>query len=79
MALRTAAWVGGILAVAGAAALIGYGAYAAGREFFTSDDVPLVVKAAVLAVAAGIAILLVTVIVDRLRHRADPRIERAES
>ena len=79
MALRAAAWVGGTLAVAGAAALIGYGAYAAGREFFDSDDIPLVVRIAVPAVIAGLLILLATVIVDRLRHRADPRIERAES
>ena len=71
-------WLGGILVVAGALALLGYGLYYSTQEFFGSTDVPLLVQVAVPAVVVGVVVLLGTVLVERVRRRKRERFEEVE-
>ena len=65
--MRTAQWIGGILVVAGALVLTGYGLFFYFDEFFGSPDVPLAIKVSVPAVVVGMLVLLVVVVLQRLQ------------
>ena len=68
-------WVGGILLTAGAVALAAYGGYFFISELFADEEAPLAVKIAIPAVCAGVALLLVGVIIDRARARKDENLD----
>ena len=76
--MTVATWLGGVLLSVGCGVLAGYGVYYLSREFFGSDDVPLALKVAVPAAAAGTVILLAVVVVQRLQSRGREHFEEAD-
>ena len=69
ISMRTAQWIGGLLIVAGALVLAGYGLFFYFDEFFRSPDVPLAIKASVPAIIVGMLVLLVVVALQRIQSR----------
>ncbi len=63
--------------VAGAAVLVGYGAYELVRELFTAD-VPLVVSIGVVVAAVGFLILLLGVGIERWRTSREEDLNEVE-
>jgi len=70
--------VGWILFTVGTALLVGYGSYLALMELFKDEDVSLAIKAGVLASLLGLAVLLGSVIRERLFLRKRERYEEVE-
>ncbi len=62
-------WAGGVLVVAGALVLLGFGLGSFAGDLFGSTDVPLAIQIAVPAVVLGALILLGWVLIERLRSR----------
>ncbi|MFQ5690833.1 MAG: hypothetical protein ACE5HQ_11235 [Gemmatimonadota bacterium] len=63
--------IGWILASAGAIVLVSWGVWEGVREMWLDRDTPLPVKAAVLALIVGLAVLLVSVIREKLFVRKE--------
>jgi hypothetical protein len=78
LAHRLERGVGWILFTVGAALLVGYGGYLALMELFKDEDVSLVIKAGVLASLLGLAVLLGSVIRERLFLRKRERYDEVE-
>ncbi len=64
---KVAVWIGGILVLAGALVLLGYGVYYFSQEFFGAEDVPLAIQVALPAIVVGVVVLVVAVLLERLR------------
>ena len=58
-------WIGGALLAAGAGVLFGYWIHA----ITSAGDLPLLLTAALIAMPAGLAVLLVSVLRDRIAAR----------
>ena len=69
ISMRTAQWIGGLLIVAGALVLTGYGLFFYFDEFFGAPDVPVPVKVSVPAIIVGMLVLLVVVVLQRIQSR----------
>jgi len=78
LAHRLERGVGWILFTVGTALLVGYGSYLALMELFKDEDVSLAIKAGVLASLLGLAVLLGSVIRERLFLRKRERYEEVE-
>ncbi len=75
---KVAVWLGGLMAVAGALVVLGYGAYSFSKAFFGSDAIPLPVRIAVPAVVAGFLLVLGAVLLERTRGRGREQFEEVE-
>ena len=75
---RTAIGVGMWLALAGMAALVGYGVYAMLWSIFSEPDVPVVIQAAIPVCVAGAVILLGATLIQRLKRRNEDGLEEVE-
>lgn len=65
--------IGWVLFTLGAGILIGYGGFIGLKELFLADDVSMWVKGGVFTTLAGSAVLLISVIRERLHSRASDR------
>ena len=64
-------WTGAALALVGGGVLLGYSVYNFGEEFFGTDGVPIAVLFALPVALAGLVLLAATVVIQRLRDRAE--------
>ena len=67
--MKVGLWLGGVLVAAGTLVLAGYALYYFSQAFFDAEDIPLLLKVAVPAIAGGMLVLLAVVVIDRLKHR----------
>ena len=75
---RVAFWLGGLMAVAGALVVLGYGVYYFSKAFFGSDAIPLPVRVALPAVIAGFLLVMGAVLLERLRGGKREKFEEVE-
>ncbi len=66
------------LIISGALVLVGYSAYNFFPALIRADDVPLIIRLAVTAIAIGFAILMLYVVVDRVRTSRTERFEEVD-
>ena len=66
------------LIISGALVLVGYGAYNIFPALIRADDVPLIIRLAITAIAIGFAILLMYVVVDRIRTSKSEKFEEVD-
>ncbi len=71
---KTSRGLGWLLGIAGGLILVGYAAY----EFATDDSVEALVKVATAGAVGGLALLLLSVLIDRLRARKSDRYKDVE-
>ena len=65
--------IGWALLIGGGATLVGYWVYLMVAEVFSALDMPLLLRVGMLAVMAGLVVLLGVVVLDRLRERKNER------
>jgi|SaaInl4_135m_RNA_FD_contig_31_1317017_length_843_multi_9_in_0_out_0_3 hypothetical protein len=71
-------WTGAALAVLGGGVLLGYSAYNFGEQFFGADDVPVALLFALPVALTGLVILAASVLIERLRERAEEDFEEMD-
>ena len=70
--------LGAFLIISGALVIVGYGAYNIFPALIGADDVPLIIRLAVTAIAIGFTILFCYVVVDRIRTSRSERFEEVD-
>ena len=75
---KVAVRLGGLMVLAGALVVLGYGVYYFSKVFFGSHDIPLPVRVAVPAVVVGFLLVMVAVLLERLRSGKREKFEEVE-
>lgn len=70
---RTERSLGWLLVALGGAVLGGWGVWSAAAALWSAQDVPVIVKASIAAIGAGICVLLISAIRERVYNRARTR------
>ena len=75
---KVAVRFGGLMILAGALVVLGYGVYYFSKAFFVADAIPLPIRVAVPAVVAGFLLVMGAVLLERLRSGKREKFEEVE-